>query len=65
MKYGRESSDIAFWHEPFAIRAGECDEIYVNFLPLGLRDSQGVKLVPAYGNMATAAGRAGSKKTIS
>lgn len=58
-KMGRESSDYAFYHETFKVRAGEYETIYVNCPPMLLGNCRGTKLVDCVGELATTTGRMG------
>ena len=58
VKFNKEiasNGDVGIWHETFKVRAGEYETVYNNMPPFGL--GKVVKLVPATGYRATAAGR--------
>ena len=59
MKAGRESTKYTFWHESFEVKNGNYEAIFVNSPPMFLGNCHGSKIVPATGNMKSAAGRAG------
>jgi hypothetical protein len=59
MQIGRESSDIAFWHEAFEVKDGKYECIYVNCPPLLLGNCRETELIQCEGRLNSAAGRAG------